>query len=250
MRSSHILKIAVSLTQIGDWQLASNIKAFGGIQTCSVDGLPIKDVWLKSRFPGPRYAEYLRLWPEKLYLLLVDCKKKEIPDMCAWEPILPEDEYYHDPLERFGPPRLPRPRGFILPPSKSRSVVHRQDIPMFVPTIEAHLKAVADQVRAERKIKDKVGKTSDQQLNDFILYLFLDWEPNREWVLGTKVRERKQQLVHSSIGLFRRKPMTDLDPITKKILSRLPWELPPKDYQIVPPEMPGSCVHDRLRLRG
>ena len=185
----------------------------------------IPDIWLKSCIEDP-YFEYLRIWPEELYKLSVDCNKIEVPDVQNKEYVLLEDEYYRDPYQRFGPPRLSKKWRSLLPILQMRAKLLRRDIPIWIPTVEEHLNALLDQRREEIDTRLRTGNDPEWQIRNFIRYLYLDWEPTREWILSTKVRERNRELMVQRLDKFKRKLLILWDPVLQKsVFDKMPWEL-------------------------
>lgn len=182
-------------------------------------------VWLKSCHEDP-CMEYLRLWPEGLYKLSIDCNKIEVPDISARQPVLLEGEYYRDPYERFGPPRLSTRTGSILPPLQMRAKIVQRKIPIYIPTIEDHLNAYLDQLREETDTGWESGAYPTWNIRCFIRFLFLDWAPTREWLMTFKIHERNQTLMTERLDKFRRKLLILYDPVLQRsVFDKMPWEL-------------------------
>ena len=140
--------------------------------------------------------------------------------------VLLEEEYYRDPCERFGPPRLSTRSRSLLRKLQIRAKLMRRDIPIFVPTIEEHLNALLDQRREAIEVGLRNGGDPEWQIKNFIRYLYLDWAPNREWILSTKLRERNQDLMCQRLGKFKRKLLILWDSALKvSVPNKLPWEL-------------------------
>lgn len=214
------------LIALGDWTLCENPAKMEVIQDTSlINTFPTRDVWLRSRYEDP-WFHYLRLWPETLYSLSVDCPKIEIPDVQNKCAVLLEEEYYRDQYQRFGPPRRSTHPHFMLPMLQARAKFLRPDISIFIPTIEHHLNALLDQASAERKSGLKTGNAPRTHIWNFVRYLFLDWAPNREWILANKINERNRPLMRSICERFQRKLLILWDPVLKKsVFDKMPWEL-------------------------
>lgn len=234
VRSSQMMVIVDDLIASGEWEICSNRGEQVGPHSSYINHSPIKDVWLKScQYRAPVVADWtlhhLRFWPEELYQLSVECNKLEVPDVDTPAPVLLEEEYYRDPYERFGPESvaklLKRGRSILRPP-KVRAKAKRQDIPMFVPTIEEHLNALLDQLRKEDETTQHIGNAPQHQIRNFIRYLYLDWTPARDWILSCKIRERNRELMAERIGKYQRKLLILYDNVLKQFVhNKMPWEL-------------------------
>ncbi|KFY98854.1 hypothetical protein V498_01182 [Pseudogymnoascus sp. VKM F-4517 (FW-2822)] len=190
VRSTHLQTLIDGLVETTDWEISE----FYGDDASNETHIP--DVWLKATFPDPQF-EYIRLWPEELYHLSIDCHKIEVSDVYIRDTVLLEEEYHRDPCQRFGPRLL---RYFeerslhLLLPIQARAKIMRRDIPIFIPTIEDHLNALLDQRREQIRTDLDNGGAPEWQIRNFIRYLFLDWKPARDWILSTKVRRGSCEL--------------------------------------------------------
>lgn len=116
VRCTQIEAVAEDLISLGDWERCGNPATTERFpDDCLTTLEPARDVWLRSCIEKP-WINYLRLWPEDLYHLSVDCAKIEIPDVSNKGSILLEEEYYPDPHERFGPRRRSTHPEVLLPP--------------------------------------------------------------------------------------------------------------------------------------
>ncbi|KAI4222168.1 MAG: hypothetical protein L6R36_006363 [Xanthoria steineri] len=153
VRSADLAVIVEHLLASGGWELADNYVTKDLIpDRTMINSTTIQDIWLKTRIEDP-WFRYLRLWPENLYNLSVDCPKIEIPDLLAKHTLLLEEEYYRDPHGRFGPARASLYPNRIMPRLQIQARLTRPDIPIFIPTIEAHLNALLAQSRLEKETK-------------------------------------------------------------------------------------------------
>lgn len=171
VRSSLLETLVNDLVASGEWKTNDD-------QIPDHTTTTAKSVWLKSCLEDP-FMEYLRLWPEELYKLSIDCNKIEVPDIWAMQPVLLEEEYYRNPYERFGPPRLSTRTRPILPRLQVRAKIMKQEIPIFIPTIEDHLNAYLDQLREELDTRLVSGGYPKWQIRNFVRFLYLDWEPDK-----------------------------------------------------------------------
>ena len=239
VRSSQQESLVNDLMASGEWKIANDGVPDYSITTKSIiitksvtaksantKSANTKTVWLKSCHEDP-FLEYLRLWPEELYKLSIDCNKIEVPDVSAWQPVLlEEEEYYRDPYERFGPPRLSTRTRSILPRLQCRAKIIQQDIPIYIPTIEDHLNAYLDQLQEELLKNFVSGAYPKWQIRNFIRFLYLDWAPTREWLMRCKIRERNRDLMTERFSKFRRKLLILYDPILQRsVFDKMPWEL-------------------------
>lgn len=184
-----------------------------------------KIVWLESYLESP-FMEYIRLWPEEIYKLSIDCNKIEVPDIWIMQPVLLEEEYYRDPYERFGPPRLSTRTGAILPRQQVRAKVMQQEIPIFIPTIEDHLNAYLDQRREELDTGVLNEGYPEWQIRNFIRFLYLGWALTREWLMTFKIRERNRKLMTERLNKFRRKLLILYDQVLERnVFDKMPWDL-------------------------
>jgi hypothetical protein len=147
--------------------------------------------------------------------------------------VLLKEEYYRDPYERFGPPRLcSRPR-VLLPRLQTRANFLRINIPIFIPAIEDHLNAQLDQARAEKDSGLKNGGARALQIRNFVRYLYLDSAPNRDWILDAKVHDHNRELMRSSFDKFRRKLLILWDPVLGEyFFDKMRWELSISDKPV------------------
>ncbi|MCJ1247094.1 hypothetical protein MMC30_004305 [Trapelia coarctata] len=235
VRSSQMTAIVDDLIASGEWGITNNrAERFDFRYESYINDGPIKDVWLEScKDRGQDIADWtlntLRFWPEELYQLSVECNKLEVPDVDTPGAVLLEEEYYRDSYQRFGPktPSMRLKSGIsLLRPPGVRAKAERQDIPIFVPTIEEHLNAVLDQLRKEHETKQQIGNAPEHQIRNFVRYLFLDWIPMRDWILSEKIAERNRKLMAQRIGKFRRKLLILYDVVLKQwVYDKMPWEL-------------------------
>lgn len=128
-----------------------------------------------------------------------------MPDVQNKRTVLVEEEYFRNPHSRFGPARLSKVDRSPMPRLQVRAKLLQMDIPIFVPTIEDHLNAYLDQRRTEIDTGVFNGGFPEWQIHNFIRYLYLDWSPTREWLMGTKIRERNRELMGTRIDNYRRK---------------------------------------------
>lgn len=227
VRSTDVGVIVEDLVASGGWELCDNYVTRQLIPDVTmINSTSIQDIWLKTRIEDPCFR-YLRLWPDTLYNLSVDCAKIEVPDLQAKDSLLLEEEYYRDPHQRFGPARASSYPDRILPCLQIRAKFSRPDIPIFIPTIEAHLNALLTQLRLEKETKLRNGNFPGRHITLFIRYLYLDWTPARDWILDTKVLTRNRELMRSKIdryqpgrGVIRR----DAE-LGEWVYGKLPWEL-------------------------
>lgn len=224
VRSSQLKAIVDDLVASGDWKMSNN-----WTENCTyafmMNNTSIKDIWLETCIDDPMFP-YLRIWPEELYKLSVDCHKIEVPDVWARERVLLEEEYYRDPYERFGPPRLSTRERTPIPNLQFRAKIRRLDVPIFIPTIEEHLNAYLDQQREQTKSGNRNGGSPVGQIENFIRYLYLEWTPTQEWLLNSKIHERNQPLMTELLSRTKRKQLILYDGVLKKsVFDKMPWEL-------------------------
>jgi hypothetical protein len=108
VRSTHLRGLVNGLVETTDWEISENCAESTRNET------HIRDVWLKTTFPDPPF-KYIRLWPEELYHLSIDCHKIEVSDAYILDSVLLEGEYYRDLSRRFGPRLLQYFEGRNLP---------------------------------------------------------------------------------------------------------------------------------------
>lgn len=224
VRSSRLQAIIDDLLASGEWKVSS-IYANEEMYPELINHTAVPDVWLKSCINDPFFG-FLRIWPEELYQLSVDCNKIQIPDVITRGSVLLEEEYDRDPYRRFRPPSLSGTSRGLLPSLQVRAKFLRRDIPIFIPTIEEHLNALLDQRREEETTRLDNGNDPATHIWNFIRYLYFDWTPNRDWLLDTKIRERNQGLMTFWLDKFKRTPRLLYDPVLKTLVSgKMPWEL-------------------------
>ncbi|KAL8827132.1 MAG: hypothetical protein Q9170_007138 [Blastenia crenularia] len=225
VRSSALGGIVKDLVRIGDWEHAKDSDIEELCQDLSFDMESRCDVWLRSSTQDP-FFHYLRLWPETLYNLSVDCEKLEIPDVMNKGSILLEEEYYRDTHQRFGPPRGSTHPELLLPPLQTRAKLLRMDLRIYVPTIEDHLNALLYQARAEVRSGRECGNAPALLIQYFVRYLYLDWTPTRHWILNTKIHAPNREYMRSRIDKFQRKKLILWDTALGKYdFNNMPWEL-------------------------
>lgn len=222
VRSTHLQTLIDGLIETSDWEISESYVVLTNNEA------HIRDAWLKATFSDTPF-EYIRLWPEELYHLSIDCHKIEVSDVYIRDSVLLEGEYYRDPCRLFGPPLLQyfEERNLpLLPPIQARAKIRRRDIPIFIPIIEDHLNALLDQRREQIRTNRANGGAPEWQVRNFIRYLFLDWKPARDWILSTKVRERNRELMAERIDKYRRKPLLKIDRPKAEltVISYMPWE--------------------------
>ncbi|CAL8580525.1 hypothetical protein XPA_006246 [Xanthoria parietina] len=227
VRSADLAVIVEHLLASGGWELADNYVTKDLIpDRTMINSTTIQDIWLKTRIEDP-WFHYLRLWPDNLYNLSVDCPKIEVPDLLAKDTLLLEEEYYRDPHRRFGPARASLYPDHIMPRLQIQARLLRPDIPIFIPTIEAHLNALLAQSRLEKETKLRNGNFPGGHIGLFIRYLYLDWTPARDWILDTKNSICNRELMRSKIARYRRgrgKFLWDAE-LSEWVVGKLPWEL-------------------------
>ncbi|KAL8935052.1 MAG: hypothetical protein Q9211_004907 [Gyalolechia sp. 1 TL-2023] len=109
---------------------------------------------------------------------------------------------------------------------QTRAKLLRTDIPILVPTIQAHLDALLNQARAETDSRQRTGNAPKLHIQNFVRYLYLDWVPNREWILASKISDINRPLMRSTIENFQRKQLILWDPVLEKsVFDKMPWEL-------------------------
>ncbi|KAL8945679.1 MAG: hypothetical protein Q9222_007816 [Ikaeria aurantiellina] len=180
VRSSYAEAIIKDLITSQEWETCDNPDPMYA-NTC---GMP--DTWLKSRIEDP-FFHYLRLWPEELYKLSIDCSKIEVPDVMNKGCVLFEEQYYPDPHQRFGPSRASTHQRDLLPVLQIRAKFRSQDIPIYMPSIQDHLNALLSQMGLEDESGLKTGNAPRTHLRNYVRYLFFDWAPQRDWILDTVV---------------------------------------------------------------
>lgn len=210
----------------------------------------IQDIWLVYRKEGylhPQGLKYLRLWPEELYHLSTDCPKIEIPDILPRQMVTFEEEYYRDPLQRFGPTRLShleaRSERILLGCPRVR---HTSRVPMFIPLIEHHVNALLDQDREETATKIQNGNFPHWHIRNFIRYHIWDWPPAGAWLLANKIHDRNYELMKYELDKYVRKPLFTYDPV-RGARTIYPWDVDPQPV-LVDAET-ASTAHTRLLAR-
>lgn len=193
VRSSQLEVIVDDLIASGEWKVSS-IYANEEMYPEMINHTTVPDFWLKSCIEDPFFG-FLRIWPEELYQLSVDCNKIQIPDIIMRGSVLLEEEYDRDPYRRFRPSSLSGESHNLLPRLQIRAKFLQQNIPIFIPTIEEHLNALLDQLREEKTTRLDNGNDPATHIWNFIRYLYFDWTPNRDWLLDTKILGRNQGLI-------------------------------------------------------
>ncbi|KAL8647013.1 MAG: hypothetical protein Q9226_006611 [Calogaya cf. arnoldii] len=227
VRSTDVTAIVEDLVASGDWELCDNYVTKQIIPDITmINSTTIQDIWLKTRIQDPCFR-YLRLWPDTLYNLSVDCAKIEISDLLAKDTLLLEEEYYRDPHRRFGPRRASLYPDRALPRLQIRAKLLRPDIPIFIPTIEAHLNALLTQLKLEKETKLRNGNFPGRHITLFIRYLYLDWTPARDWILDSKIHACNRELMRSKIDRYQRgRGVIRRDAeLGEWVYGKLPWEL-------------------------
>ena len=223
VRLSDLQAIISDLTATGEWEHCENPERSKPRQHNYPKNSFTSDTWLRTNVQQHPFR-YLRIWPEALYQLSVDCAKIEIPDVLNNNYLLVEEDYYRDPHERFGPPRLSTHPKFSIPGLQAKLLC--MDIPIFIPTIECHMNAVLDQLRTEKLFGQETGNDPGWHIQHLIRYLFLDWTPNRDWILNTKIYDRNRELMSSRIARFKRKQLILWDTRTREsVFNKMSWEL-------------------------
>ena len=215
VRSSQVEAIVDDLIKSKEWAISQDPNEVPS----TANETAIQDIWLKALIDIPLDMDFqhLRLWPEELYRLSVtDCHKVEIPDVLAITEVCLEEEYYRDPLKRFGPPILGTILSTILPPLEDRAKLDRRDIPIYVPTIQDHINALLDQWRIEILTKLYCGNGPGRQLWNFVRYHFLERAPTRSWLLSSKIIQRNVGLMTYILDNYKRKPIVQLHRIPRK----------------------------------
>lgn len=107
VRSSQTDAIVQDLVASGEWKLSTNYAHSQGdnFEPSMINCSQSRDTWLEACIEDP-WFHYLRLWPEELYKLPIDCGKIEVPDVQNTQTVSLEEEYFRDPHSRFGPARL------------------------------------------------------------------------------------------------------------------------------------------------
>lgn len=224
VRSPQLEVIVDDLIASGEWKVSS-IYANEEMYPEMINHTTVPDVWLKSCIEDPFFG-FLRIWPEELYQLSVDCNKIQIPDIIMRGSVLLEEEYDRDPYRRFRPSSLSGESHNLLPRLQIRAKFLRRDIPIFIPTIEEHLNALLDQLREEKTTRLDNGNDPAIHIWNFIRYLYFDWTPNRDWLLDTKILGRNQGLMTFWLDKFKRTPRLLYDPVLETLVSgKMPWEL-------------------------
>ena len=220
VRSSTLSQIVDELVAC-DWKLSKPVE-LGRVPNKT--GIP--EVWLKFRHEHILF-QYLRLWPEELCHLSLDCERIEVPDIYTHRPVLMEEEYDRDPYHRFVlPTRSRRLESELLPDLNLRAKSSRQDVPIYIPSIKAHLNALLKQRVAQVVTGRSNGGDPRSQLRDLIRYLVLDWEPTKEWILDTKIEGCLRETMELVFKDFARVPKALWDrELGKSVFGKLPWEL-------------------------
>lgn len=227
VRSTDVAAIVKDLIASGSWELSENYVTKHVIpDDTMINQTPIKDIWLKSRIQDPCFR-YLRIWPNTLYDLSVDCPKIDVPDVQAKDSLLLEEEYYRDPHQRFGPLRASLHPERLLPCLQIQAKFLRPDIPIFIPTIEAHLNALLTQLKIQKETKLDNGNFPGRHITLFIRYLYLDWKPARDWILDSKIHACNRDLMQSKIDRYQRgRGVVRKDAaLNEWVFGKMPWEL-------------------------
>ncbi|KAL8969068.1 MAG: hypothetical protein Q9183_002169 [Haloplaca sp. 2 TL-2023] len=226
-RSTEVDVIVKDLITSKDWEPCENPVAHQlDPDDTMINSTTIKDIWLKTRIQDPCFA-YLRIWPDTLYNLSVDCAKIEVPDLQAKSSLLAEEEYYRDPHQRFGPRRASLYPDQLLPLLQIRAKFLQPDIPIFIPTIEAHINALLTQLRLQRETRLANGNFPGGHISLFVRYLYLDWPPARDWILENKIHACNRELLRAKIDRHQRgRGMILRDAsLGEWVYGKLPWEL-------------------------
>lgn len=221
VRSSEAPKIITDLIALGEWELSTNYATESRFFSL-INESSIPDTWLESCIEDP-WHRYLRLWPEELYKMSIDCEKIEVFDVDNNRNVLVEEEYH---LAPFCSVPLSKLSSYPFPPLQVRAKLIRMDLPIFIPKIKDHLNALLDQRREEIRTGFANGNEPVWHIGNFIRYLYVEWAPYREWILE-KVHERNRELLRFHIDSFKRKPRVRLHPITGEIVYKMPWEQMP-----------------------
>lgn len=167
----------------------------------------------------------MRIFTEELYCLSVDdLPTLTIPNMKHQNVTLLEEEYHPDPqYYRYGPSTPSRPGEGVQPikcPAKSDGLY-------FIPTLQAHLNALLDQIRKYSGDPAKKAMYSEARWNIWNLarYLFLELPHQREKILN-KVHEQNREPMEERLNAYKRKLNVGVDSTTKKIYTIIPWERP------------------------
>ncbi|KAL8873852.1 MAG: hypothetical protein Q9174_000732 [Haloplaca sp. 1 TL-2023] len=226
-RSTEVDAIVKDLIASKDWELSENYVTHQLIPDVTmINSTTVKDIWLKTRIQDP-FFRYLRIWPDTLYNLSVDCAKIEVPDLQAKDSLLVEEEYYRDPYQRFGPPRASLYPDRLLLLLQIRAKFLQPDIPIFIPTIEAHINALLTQLRLQGETRLANGNCPGRFISLFVRYLYLDWPPARDWILETKIHACNRELLRAKIDKYQRgRGVIRWDTsLGEWVYGKLPWEL-------------------------
>ncbi|KAL8831595.1 MAG: hypothetical protein Q9191_000775 [Dirinaria sp. TL-2023a] len=222
VRSSSLLLIVDELIASSDWELPSADE----LQGLRNNNSGKSETWLKFGHEHILF-QYLRLWPEEVYHLSLECEKIEVPGIFTKPTDLMEEEYDRDPYHRFALPtrsRIPESELLPIPPLRAKS--DGQDSCIYIPSIKAHLNALLQQRITELITGIPNGGDPRAQLRDLIRYLVLDWKPTRKWILDTKIEPQLRETMELIFRGFTRKKVALWDKeLGKSVFGKMPWEL-------------------------
>ncbi|MCJ1328495.1 hypothetical protein MMC10_005172 [Thelotrema lepadinum] len=215
---------------------------------------PSRELWLKhSPGFGPlNEIQYLHFYTENLYnLSLTSCLEHEAPDLRALQGAALEEDYDRDPHQRFFPETFAKldaeyhalleedPDEFplVLGPDLARSPDNK--IPIFIPSIAAHVNALCHHAQNGSGVNYTYGRGPGDFLIYYVKDLYLDWPPTREWFLKEKMEEENRHYMRDLIEGWHRRPDSIFDEEGKYLFEQLEWEIP------IPEEGEGSTCDER-----
>lgn len=167
--------------------------------------------------------EFIRLVPEDLFFLSMDGPTVEVPDLVAGNSFLIELEYHPDKKNfRYGPYSM-SPSDAKTPPS-NRPAAEGSEFLILIPTIQAYLNALFDQLREYEGcsgLRRDIYAAASWNIRNFIRYLFLDL-PHQTALILPRLNRRNRGAMEDKLNRYRRKFSMTMNPKTREIRTNIP----------------------------
>ena len=156
---------------------------------------------------GPGPFSCVSLWTETIYMLEVEAAEPiVVKDIHAWNVSLAEERFATVPETACMTFAAQTKQGTRILPQKLSSA---RDVPIFVPSIPKICDAILDQLRYRtmhpENFQSKQGNRPAYHLGNFVRYLYLERQPQRELLLPL-LAERNRAKMEQIVGAFKRKP--------------------------------------------
>jgi len=166
----------------------------------------------RLRYTGEHAVLYscLSLWSETVYMLSADAPMVEVPDVCAWNPVLVEDRLDPAAADVISISYKTRMAAGdqILPRALAQSL--DTHVPVYVPSIPQFTDALLDQQRYRlshaENYRSSMGTLPSYHLSNFVRYLHLEKKYQREKILPG-LADRNKADMEKRLNKFKRKPL-------------------------------------------